>query len=311
MKVLDYWDFLGMKGAWRWPEAHFRPEAVGEFALRIKEYAGESFRDALLRPLGLLTVRLCWELGEMSHQAEKGGGESLRSEFDQKGEMPLKWSIGTPWALSDLGVSEVDQFFEHATVKGDGLLVVEAIQDEQLEVLGTALRRAFDAAWRQGAEQGNGLLGIGNRGAASELAFAWREGDDLQILQCGSPWFGPLDGLQDVKEIAVVAPVAKGLLPKVISYRDGRGRTRRAFIPGTELGGQFDLSGHIGLTEAGMTALCREMGDKAPCLRIHLGYTPGWNLVPYGLGSSLMCWSELDSEQQEEMREDTRMVRMV
>jgi hypothetical protein len=297
----------------QWPTKHFLREEV---VARVRASLGKlpfSYLGAQggpsLRPLGLMSVRLLLELGELTHS--RGDGEVLVApSFVQEGKVPLRWSAEAPWGLDESSASAIDEFLRVALVDGDAVLSRDDYENAMKEFSGMVIRRSFQLRFRGGPGGGNMAFEVGafqDPGEGPEewenLQFAYLEGGRLVVIDCGMPVFGTFDG---TGMIPVRPPVPIPGFPKVYEVVEG-GVARRVWVPMSEPGAVIGLTGFAFVEGANRTQVCRSLGDgEDPVIRVHLAYVPGWR-VNQGAGGTY-CWSELSAEFQDYLEEQAAEV---
>lgn len=286
---------------WTWHHEVVDPRTMAAWAQRIPELTRYTYQDQKVRPLAIFLARLFFELGVFTH-AKRGHEWAVRPEFlDASGRVRVAFSIQTPWGMHELSPGAVNDFLAHAVSVGDGM-PQEIGHTSAGAPIGLRIDRALDLLLD---EHGGGRLAMQPlEGAADDLIYAFSLGAELRIVNCGKPRFSAVDEavLQANGWMEVHAPMPSFAFPRTFMFQDPLSpREERFFVPGTEKGGQFRLSGaaFIGSGED-YYPVSAALGDNGPIIRAHFEYLPGW-LAPMVGTRREWPWSLLPEDYQNEL----------
>ena len=313
---------MGPSTLFQWPGMQFKSASVVDKIRASLDKLPYTYLAAggqgSQRPLGLMAVRLLWELGELTHQPLKDSGAEpviAHSFLLPGGKVPMRWSAETPRGLNEVAAGAVDEFLQSALVEGDGVPTRDGGYENAMgEFAGLIVRRNFQLTFRSLPGNGNLAFEIGAFTGEPEeapeewenLQFAYMEGGRLCVIDCGSPAFGQVD-VSGMRVVRPELPITG--FPNTYEF-ENNGQTQRIWLPMSEGGCILGLSGYAFRENAERTQVCRTMEDGAGAvIRVHLSYVPGWRV---GVRNrNCWCWSELSDEFQAQIEEEaTEIVQM-
>lgn len=300
LSLQDFQDLLLMRSGqrWKWTDYHFTPEAALVSGRALQGHVGSFWNGTQVRPLGIMVVRLLWELGELYLKRDPGGQVTLGDDFVVEGMVNVKFGLSTPWFSGDLSPTMLDVFLCDAMVAGDGVL-----RGNQSLAYGKGIRaisnnRSFFLDWRETPERGNQVLGTGyepEQVADLEMAIV-PGGGAPQVYRFGKPWFNTRYWPSKANRVRFPSSIA-GILPDTYEWND-EGQWKRFFVPGTESGSHLEIEGHVFLDHNRTPPRSVAYHDEAPGIRIHLHYLPGWQSGNgAGGGCRVLEWSALTDSQ--------------
>lgn len=288
---------------WTWHHGVVDPRTLEVWARRIPELVRYTYQDDKARPLALFLARMFFELGIFTHQVGGQDGElAVRPEFlDKDGRVRVAFSFGTPWGIYEVSPGAVNDFLAQAVAVGDGT-PNEIAHTSGGAPVGLRIDRAIDLLWD---EQGAGRLALQPlEGVSDELIYAFDMGPELRLVNCGRPRFMPIDEAELTANgwLEIHAPAPAFGFPRTFAFQDPlSSREERFYIPGTEMGGQFRLSGaaFVGNGED-YYPVSGALGDDGAIIRAHFQYVPGWFAGTIGTRRE-WAWSYLPEEFQHEI----------
>lgn len=268
---------------WTWPHSHFDPAQISRLGPGVPRLANTLFTDYQQRPLGLLLVRLLWELGAISHE----GGHPVVPDalMDEAGNVNVHFSVETPWETTEVDPALVDDFLTAAMVVGDGLPMGETYPEGAQAPWGVSIQRFLALTYRDLGNPAGRRLWCPRTVEPRDMVFAFTDGDTtLRLVNVGKPKFDeePLDGLTPIYPLLPFAG-----FPMAFERADGS----RFYLPGSEAGAELGLTGYAFLKDgrAEFPLARRLEKDGAPVIRVHLEYSPGWGFACGGV----YAWSEI------------------
>jgi hypothetical protein len=245
--------------------------------------ANTLFTDYRQRPLGLLLVRLLWELGVLSH--EPGAPKVPESLLDADGNVRIRFSVESPWGSREVAPGVIDEFLTQAMAVGDGVPVAQSHPELDPEPWGAWIQRYLSLTSRDLSQPAWRSLWSSPETPLREMVFAFTDGDTtLRLVNVGHPLFED----EDLKAASPVHPLLPFAgFPVAFERPDGT----RFYLPGSEAGGELNLTGYVFLRDGReVLPLARRLEKNGdPVIRVHMTYTPGWETACGGV----YAWSEI------------------
>lgn len=309
---------------WTWHHGVVDPGALSVLARRIPDLVGYTFQDDKARPLTLFLSRLLFELGVFTHRPTKQVGKQagatedpdplhdwlVRPEFLGKdGLVRLLFSFATPWGIQEITAGAVNDFLAQAVAVGDGT-PNQITHTNGGSPIGLRIDRAIDLLWD---EAGAGRLAMSPPdGITDELIFAFDLGAELRLVNCGRPRFTSINEAELAANgwLEIKAPTPSLGFPRTFAFQDPlSSREERFFLPGTEGGGQFRLSG-AAFVAGGEDhyPVSGTLGDDGPVIRAHFEYVPGWFAGSLGTRRE-WAWNHLSEDSQADIVSRFSLVR--
>jgi len=282
---------------WTWPHSHFAPPQIGQLGPVVPKLANTLFNDYLQRPLGILLVRLMWELGVISHEGgEQGGNLSVLAPFiDGAGNVNIRFSVRTPWEFGEVEPSVVDDFLTATMVVGDGLPIGATYPEGSQNPWGVSIQRYLTMTSRDLRSPAGRALWRPRTVEPREMVFAFTDGDTtLRLVNVGKPEFDE-KAFEGLTPVHPVLPFAG--FPIAFEREDGS----RFYLPGSEGGAELNMTGYA-FTQDGRQEFPlagRLETDGRPVIRVHMEYSPGWEFACGGV----YAWSEIGEGTRKALRE--------
>lgn len=268
---------------WKWPHSHFDPAQIPQIGSAMPNLVNTLFQDCRQRPLGILVARLLWELAGITDQEVLRLADAFRSRGD--GEVNLRFSVRTPWETREVDPLLLDEFLTSAMVVGDGMPLSNAFPEESGEPIGVSITRYLYLAWKDLRSPAGRRIFKPTKVEPEDMVFAFVDGDTtLRLVRVGKPEFDEADW-RGFDPIYPVLPFAG--FPLAFRRPDGT----PFYVPGTEGGSELALTGYAFLGDGrALYPLAGKLEEEGePVIRIHLEYTPGWQIASGGV----YPWSSL------------------